>query len=66
MAGDAKAKARKAVRRAQADFEHMNDTAQQTRRQAFIDAQKAGLSLREIADEVGMHRSRIHQIIRGD
>lgn len=66
MADDAKAKALEAVRRAQADFERLQDTAQQSRRQAFIDAQEAGLSLREIADEVGMHRSRIHQIIRGD
>ncbi len=66
MADDAKAKALEAVRRAQADFECLQDTAQQSRRQAFIDAQEAGLSLREIADEVGMHRSRIHQIIRGD
>jgi DNA-directed RNA polymerase specialized sigma24 family protein len=66
MADDAKAKARKAVRRAQADFDRMQDAAQQARRQAFVDAQKAGLSLREIADEVDMHRSRIHQIIRGD
>jgi DNA-directed RNA polymerase specialized sigma24 family protein len=66
MADDAKARARKAVRRAQSDFERTQNTAQQARRQAFMDAQKVGLSLREIADEVGMHRSRIHQIIRGD
>ena len=66
MADDAKAKARRAVRRAQADFERTQTAAQKARRHAFIDAQKAGLSLREIGDEIGMHRSRIHQIIRGD
>jgi len=66
MADDAKAKARKAVRRAQADFERSQDAAQKARRKAFAEAQKAGLSLQEIGEEIGLHRSRVHQIIRGE
>jgi hypothetical protein len=66
MADAAETKARRAVRTAQAQFEREQKAAQKTRRKAFADAQKAGLSLRDIADEVGLHRSRVHQIIRGD
>ncbi|HEY7951241.1 MAG TPA: hypothetical protein VID51_10500 [Solirubrobacterales bacterium] len=43
---DAEQKARRAVRAAQARFEHEQDAAQRTRRKAFAEAQKAGLSLR--------------------
>jgi DNA-directed RNA polymerase specialized sigma24 family protein len=63
---DAEQKARRAVRAAQARFEHEQDAAQRTRRKAFAEAQKAGLSLRDIAEEVGLHRTRVHQIIRGE
>ncbi|HEV7400829.1 MAG TPA: helix-turn-helix transcriptional regulator [Solirubrobacterales bacterium] len=66
MADAAEQKARRAVRAAQAKFESEQNAAQKARRKAFADAQKAGLSLRDIAEEVGMHRSRIHQIIRGE
>jgi hypothetical protein len=65
MADDAKAKVRRTVREAQAKFVREQDAAQQARRKAFAEAQKAGLSLRDIGDEVGLHRSRIAQIIAG-
>jgi predicted DsbA family dithiol-disulfide isomerase len=66
MADAADQKARRAVRAAQANFEREQDVAQKARRKAFADAQKAGLSLRDIAEEVGLHRTRVHQIIRGE
>lgn len=60
------AQARKAVRAAQKQFERESDAAQKARRKAFAQAQKEGLSLREIGEEVGLHRSRIAQIIKGE
>jgi DNA-directed RNA polymerase specialized sigma24 family protein len=65
MADDAKARARRAVRRAQTEFEREQAKAHEKRRTAFAKAQVAGLSLRDISEEVGLHRSRISQIIRG-
>jgi lambda repressor-like predicted transcriptional regulator len=63
---DAKGKVRRAVRDAQAKFERDQDAARKARSKAFADAQKAGLSLREIGDEAGLHRSRIAEIIRDE
>ncbi|HET7121543.1 MAG TPA: hypothetical protein VFI17_09890 [Solirubrobacterales bacterium] len=57
---------RKAVRAAQRQFERDAAAAQRARRKAFAQAQKEGLSLREIGEEVGLHRSRIAQIIKGE
>lgn len=65
MADAAEQKVRRAVREAQAKFERQQSAAQKARRKAFADAQKAGLSLRDIGEEVGLHRSRIAQIIAG-
>ena len=62
---DAEQKARRAVREAQEQFEREQSAAHKTRREAFAAAQNAGLSLRDIGDEVGLHRSRIAQIIAG-
>jgi hypothetical protein len=62
---DVKANARKAVRAAQKQFERESSAADKGRRKAFAQAQKEGLSLREIGDEVDLHRSRIAQIIKG-
>jgi predicted DsbA family dithiol-disulfide isomerase len=59
-------KARKAVRAAQAKFEREQAAAHKARSKAFADAQKEGLSLREIAEEVGLHHTRVRQIIRGE
>jgi DNA-directed RNA polymerase specialized sigma24 family protein len=61
-----KTEARKAVRAAQKQFERQSAAAQKARRKAFTQAQKEGLSLREIGAEVGLHRSRIAQIIKGE
>lgn len=57
--------ARKAVREAQASFERDAQAVRDARRQAFADAQAAGLSLREIAEEAGLHHSRIAEVIQG-
>jgi DNA-directed RNA polymerase specialized sigma24 family protein len=66
MPDDAKHKAaRRAVKAAQKQFDRESAAAQKARRKAFTQAQKEGLSLREIAEEVGLHRSRIAQIIQG-
>ncbi len=61
-----KAKSLKAVRAAQKQFERDSSAAQRARRKAFTQAQKEGLSLREIGEVVGLHHTRISQIIRGE
>ncbi|MGN6556908.1 MAG: hypothetical protein ACTHLH_02715 [Solirubrobacterales bacterium] len=65
MATDPKQKLRKAVRAAQERYEAEVENARQARRDAFAQIQKEGLSLGEIAEEVGLHKSRIGQIIEG-
>jgi len=57
--------ARKELRRVQADFERKVNEARAERRAAFERAQKAGLSLRQIGDEAGLHYTRVRQVIRG-
>ncbi|HEU5141707.1 MAG TPA: hypothetical protein VFU04_00960 [Solirubrobacterales bacterium] len=67
MPGDAEAKARKAVRRAQTDFERGQERLEElraTRRKRFEEAQAAGLSMRDIAKETGLHFTRVAQILR--
>jgi len=59
-------KARKAVRAAQKQFERESDAAQKARRKAFAQAQKEGMSLRAVGEEVGLHHTRVGQIIRGE
>lgn len=67
MTEDARRKAAlKAVKAAQRRFDREVDTAQKARRKAFAQAQKDGLSLRAIGEEVGLHHTRIGQIIRGE
>lgn len=58
-------KARKAVRAAQSKFEREQSKAHEERRKAFAKAQAEGLSLRAIGEEVGLHHTRVSQIIRG-
>jgi DNA-directed RNA polymerase specialized sigma24 family protein len=58
--------ARLAVREAQRQFERESKSAQRARQKTFAKAQKEGLSLREIGEEVGLHRSRVAQIIKGE
>jgi DNA-directed RNA polymerase specialized sigma24 family protein len=66
MPDDAKRKAaRKAVKEAQRQFDRESAVTQKARRKAFAQAQKEGLSLRDIGEEVGLHRSRVGQIISG-
>ncbi len=58
--------ASKAVKTAQKQFERDSKAAREARRRAFAQAQKEGLSLRDIGALVGLDRSRVGQIIRGD
>lgn len=60
-----RAAARKEVRTAQRKFEREREDSRQARRTAFAKAQKAGLSLREIAEEAGLHHSSVAEIIEG-
>jgi hypothetical protein len=57
--------ARKAVRKAQARFERDAEAVREARRRAFADARAAGLSLREIANETGLHHSTVAEIASG-
>lgn len=67
MAKDARHEtALQAVRAAQEQFKRESGAAHAARRQAFAAAQANGLSLREIGEEVGLHRSRVAQIIKGE
>ena len=63
MPTDPKEKAREKLRRARVSYERDAQAAKESRRKALADAQAAGLSLREIADEVGLHYSRISEIL---
>jgi uncharacterized membrane protein len=56
---------RERVRLAQERYDADTEAAREARRQAFAKAQEEGLSLSEISEEVGLHRSRIGQIIEG-
>jgi DNA-directed RNA polymerase specialized sigma24 family protein len=67
MPDDAKRKAvNKAVKAAQRQFERDSKAAREARRKAFAQAQREGLSLRDIGELVGLDRSRVGQIIRGE
>jgi len=57
--------ARRAVRAAQKRYEEDRAAANKARKEAFAQAQKEGLTLRDIAEEVGLHHSRISQILEG-
>lgn len=65
MAEAAQQKARKDVRRAQSNFERKLEEAHAARRASFERAQKAGLSLRDISEEVDLHWTRVGEILRG-
>jgi DNA-directed RNA polymerase specialized sigma24 family protein len=65
---DPKRKARDEAKRAQSRYERERsklDRAADERRQTFERAQAAGLSLAEIAEATGLHRSRVDQILKG-
>jgi hypothetical protein len=63
---DAAEKARRDLRRAQAKYERTVGEAKVERLESFKRAQKAGLSLREISQEVGLHWTRIGQLLRDE
>jgi DNA-directed RNA polymerase specialized sigma24 family protein len=67
MPEDAKTKARKAARCAQADFEQTSEKLEQrreARKAAFEKARAAGLSTREIAEAAGLHFTRVARILQ--
>jgi hypothetical protein len=59
-------KARAAVREAQARFTRDAEAVRQTRREVFTRAQAAGLTLRQIGEEAGLHHTTVGEIIRGE
>jgi IS30 family transposase len=59
-------KAERAVRKAQADYDRSVDRARDARREAFKKAQDAGMTLREIGEQVGLHHTTVGEVIRGD
>ena len=66
---DAKQKVHADLLKSQADFERADaqrEKAGAARRKSFKQAQEAGLTLREIGEIVGLHHTRVGQIIRGD
>lgn len=65
MPKDAKGKALAEAKRAQLDYERNVKAAREARRKTFAQAQKAGSSLAEIGEAVGLHRSRVGEILRG-
>lgn len=69
MANDAKQKARAELRTAQAKYERSEterEKAASARRESFQRARKAGMTLREIGEVVGMHHTRVGEILRRD
>jgi hypothetical protein len=66
---DPKQKALQDARRVQARFEKTQKQLEESglaRRESFARARKAGATMREIGDEVGLHHTRVGQIIRGE
>jgi hypothetical protein len=66
MAKDAKQQARAEIRRAQSKFERtgsQHEEARRARRESFEQARKAGLTLREIGEVAGLHRSRVAEVL---
>lgn len=64
---DAAKKVRVELRRTQAAFERDQDKLDATRaarRKSFEKARTAGLSTREIAEETGLHFTRVAEILR--
>lgn len=66
MPRDSKEKVIADAQRAQLAYERDIDAAREARRKSFERAQKAGLSLRDIGEAVGLHRSRVGEILRGE
>ena len=65
---DPKQKALQGARRAQARFEKTQkqlDRDGQSRKESFEKAKEAGATLREIGEAVGLHWTRIREIVSG-
>jgi hypothetical protein len=68
MAKDSKQRALQDARRAQTTFEKTQeqlDQHGQARRESFKRAKEAGATLREIGEAVGLHWTRIREIVSG-
>ncbi len=65
MPTDPKAVLRASVRAAQERYQTDTEAARAWRREAFTKAQREGLTLRDIGEAVGLHHSRVGQIIEG-
>lgn len=68
MAKDSKQRALQDARRAQTTFEEAQgqlDRRGQARRESFKRAKEAGATLREIGEAVGLHWTRIREIVSG-
>jgi multidrug resistance efflux pump len=68
MADAKREKARRDLRRAQANFERaqsQRDKASAARRKSIEHARAAGFSMREIGQETGLHFSRVAEILQG-
>jgi hypothetical protein len=66
MAGNVKEKALADAKRAQSDYKREIAAARNMRRKSFEKAQKAGSSLRDIGKAVGLHPTRVREILRGE
>lgn len=66
MPGDPKKALRNAVADAQERYEADTEAAREARRKAFAEARDEGLTMREIGGVVGLHHTRVSQIIRGE
>jgi uncharacterized membrane protein len=65
MSTDPKELLRSSVRAAQERYGADTAAAREARREAFTKAQRDGLTLREIGEAVGLHHSRVGQVIEG-
>jgi hypothetical protein len=66
VANDPKEKALGDAKRAQLDYKQNVAAARKARRKSFERAQKAGSSLRDIGQAVGLHPTRVREILRGE
>jgi hypothetical protein len=66
MSSDPKKALRTAVLAAQERYDADTEAARESRRRAFAEAQENGLTMREIGEVVGLHHTRVSQIIRGE